>query len=48
MQEPEAASNLTIEKAMQLYSLHSFELLWEEKLDSKVCLRCTDSALRAS
>ena len=35
-QEAEEASTVTLDQAMALYGLHSFELLWEKALDTKV------------
>ena len=35
-QDQEEASTVTLDAAMGLYDLHSFELLWEKALDTKV------------
>ncbi len=35
-QDHEESSNVTLDAAMGLYKLHSFELLWEKALDTKV------------
>ena len=32
----EAPATVTLEHAMALYDMHSFELLWEKALDTKV------------
>ena len=34
---------VTLEHALELYGLHSFELLWEKALDTKVLLAWSDS-----
>ena len=38
-----ASATVTMEHAMALYDLHSFELLWEKALDTKVLLAWSDS-----
>ena len=35
-QGEEESSTVTLDAAMALYNLHSFELLWEKALDTKV------------
>ena len=35
-QDHEESSTVTMDAAMGLYNLHSFELLWEKALDTKV------------
>lgn len=37
VQDEEESSTVTLDAAMALYDLHSFELLWEKALDTKVC-----------
>ena len=36
---------MTLDAAMALYDMHSFELLWEKALDTKVLLAWSDSTL---